>query len=124
MTIDDVRAILRAARELGITEDGFAPTHDVKTALEGARAAGFDAPHGATPAHIVGAATGWLQDKGYAVTWDARLRQGAQVEDQPKVWVTRPSSSVDRNVNASNWCGDGDEGRAVALLQLIAWVKP
>jgi len=123
MTVDEVRAILRAAREAGITEDGFTPTHDVKDALEGARAAGFDAPDGVTAAHLVGAATGWLQDKGFSVTWDARLRQGAQVQDQPKVWIARPSPRIDRNVNASNWCGGGDEGRAVALLQLIAWVK-
>jgi hypothetical protein len=124
MTVEEVRAILRTARELGITEDGFAPTHDVKAALVDACAAGFNAPVGATAAHLVGAATGWLQDKGYAVTWDAKLRQGAQVRDQPKVWIARLSSSIDRNVNVSNWCGDGDEGRAVALLQLIAWVKP
>lgn len=124
MTLGEIRAILRTARELGITEDGFAPAHDGKAALDGARAAGFTAPDGCTAANLVGAATGWLQDKGYGVLWEPRTRQGAQVRDQPKVWVTRPSTDSSRNVNASEWCGYDDDGRAVAILRLIAWVKP
>lgn len=124
MTVDEVRAILRTARQLGITEDGFAPAHDVKAALEGARAAGFDAPGGCTSAHLVGVATRWLQDKGFSVLWEARTRRGADVRDQPKVHISRPSHDLDRNVSASWWCGDDDDGRAVAILQLISWVKP
>lgn len=123
MTVDELRHILRAARELGITEDGFAPTYDVKAALDAARAAGFDAPDGCTSAHLVGAATRWLQDDGFDVTWEARTRRGASVEDQPTVLVSRPRASLDQNVHARNRCGDGDDGRAVAILQLISWVK-
>ena len=124
MSIDELRAILRTARKLGITEDGFAPAHDVKAALDGARAAGFGAPDGCTSAHLVGAATAWLQDQGFSVSWEARTRRGASVEDQPTVLVSRPRIGIDQNIHARNRCGDGDDGRAVAILQLISWVKP
>lgn len=124
MSIDELRAILRTARKLGITEDGFSRAHDVKAALDGARTAGLDVSDGCTSAHLVGVATRWLQDKGFSVLWEARTRRGGDIRDQPKVHISRPSTDLERNVSASWWCGDDDDGRAVAILQLISWVKP
>ena len=119
MTIDEVRSVLKAARQLGITEDGFAPAHDVKAALDNAHAAGFTPPDGASSAQLVGLAVGWLQDRGFCVGWEPRPSYCNDYRDLPKVCVSRPSVSMDHHLSMSQRCGHGDDGRAVAILKII-----
>ena len=119
MNIDEVRAVLKAARQLGITEDGFAPAHDVKAALDIARTAGFVSSDGAGSSQLVGVAVGWLQDRGFCVGWEPRPSYCNEYRDEPKVCVSRPSASMDHHLSMSERCGHGDDGRAVAILKII-----
>lgn len=123
MSLDELRVILRTARELGITEDGFAPTHDVKAALDFARSAGFVLPDGASSSQLVGLAVGWLQDNGYCVEWDRRPAYCNDYRDYPEVRASRPSASIDHHVSMSARCGPGDDGRAAAILKIIGRLK-